>query len=452
MTDPSIKIEKAQYVITVDDQRRIIRNGSVVIRDGQITHVGKADDLRHIRADRAIDAAGMVVTPGFLNGHMHISYAHSVRGVFPDDVPNRLKHVFAMQAVMTEEEEYLTTLLGLAELVGMGTTAFVDPGTTKYPQACLAAYEQAGCRVVIGHQVQDLPNRLNLPVYDTTEALERLETSVTELDGRLSGRVRAWTMPFSLDFCTPQLLVGAKQIADRYGTAMTLHHSGDAGATEPTPTERLAELGVLGPNLVLSHCMNLTELEVELIAGSGASVVICPSTVMKGGGNTRRGGRLPELLSAGVPVSLGTDSVNSSNFSDMVRCMNIAATVYKDARGDRSLIPAETALELATRTGAAALQAGDSLGAIEVGRRGDLVLFDTRRPEWRSLVEPVRNLVYSGTGDSVDTVIVEGRVVVEAGAPQFVDDLWELIQQVEEIGQRVREVTGVSFPSRWPMV
>ncbi|MCE2526594.1 MAG: amidohydrolase family protein [Actinomycetia bacterium] len=452
MTAPSIKIDKAQYVITVDDRRRIIRNGSVVIRDGQVTHVGKADDLHHVQADRVIDATGMVVTPGFVNGHMHISYAHSVRGVFPDDVPERLKHVFAMQAVMTEEEEYLTTLLGLAELLRMGTTTLVDPGTTKYPQACLAAYEKAGCRVVIGEQVQDLQNPLNLPVHDTTEALERLESSIAALDGRLRGRVRAWTMPFSLDFCTPQLLIGAKEIADRYGTAMTLHHSGGAGADGATPTERLAELGILGPNVVLSHCMNLTELEIELIAASGASVVICPSTVMKGGGNTGRGGRLPELLSAGVAVSLGTDSVNSSNFSDMVRCMNIAATVYKDARGDRSLIPAETALELATRTGAAALQAGNSLGVIEVGRRGDLVLFDTRRPEWRSLVDPVRNLVYSSTGESVDTVIVEGRVVVEAGTPRFVDDLWGLIQRVEKIGKRVREVTGVGFPSRWPIV
>ena len=452
MTAPSIKIDKAQYVITVDDRRRIIRNGSVVIRDGQVTHVGKADDLHHVQADRVIDATGMVVTPGFVNGHMHISYAHSVRGVFPDDVPERLKHVFAMQAVMTEEEEYLTTLLGLAELLRMGTTTLVDPGTTKYPQACLAAYEKAGCRVVIGEQVQDLQNPLNLPVHDTTEALERLESSIAALDGRLRGRVRAWTMPFSLDFCTPQLLIGAKEIADRYGTAMTLHHSGGAGADGATPTQRLAELGILGPNVVLSHCMNLTELEIELIAASGASVVICPSTVMKGGGNTGRGGRLPELLSAGVAVSLGTDSVNSSNFSDMVRCMNIAATVYKDARGDRSLIPAETALELATRTGAAALQAGSSLGVIEVGRRGDLVLFDTRRPEWRSLVDPVRNLVYSSTGESVDTVIVEGRVVVEAGTPRFVDDLWGLIQRVEKIGKRVREVTGVGFPSRWPIV
>ena len=376
MTNSSLKIDRARYVITVDDRRRVIRDGAVVVRNGLISHVGKAHELRHIGAERIIDATDKVVTPGFVNGHMHISYAHSVRGVFPDDVPDRLRHVFAMQSVMTEEEEYLTTLLGLVELLGTGTTALVDPGTTKYPEACLEAYKQAGCRVIIGEQVQDRENGLNLPVYDTVEALERLEASITALDGRLSGRVRAWAMPFSLEFCSPELLIGAKRIADRYGTALTLHHSGGAGA----PTERLAELGILGPNVLLSHCMDLTEREIELVAGSGAAVVVCPSTVMKAGGNTGRGGRLPELLDAGVPVSLGTDSVNSSNFSDMVRCMNIAATVYKDVRGDSALIPAETALELATRTGAAALGFADSLGAIEVGRKGDLVLFDTRRP------------------------------------------------------------------------
>ena len=452
MTNSSLKIDQAQYVITVDDRRRVIRDGSVVVQNGRITHVGKGDELSHIGADRVIDATGMVVTPGFLNGHMHISYAHSVRGVFPDDVPDRLRHVFAMQSVMAEEEEYLTTLLGVAELLGTGTTTLVDPGTTKFPEACLAAYDQAGCRVVIGEQVQDRENALRLPVYDTADALERVEASINELDGRLSGRVRAWAMPFSLEFCSPELLVGAKRIADHYGTALTLHHFGGARARGPEPTQRLAELGVLGPNLLLSHCMDLTEREIELIAGSGAAVVVCPSTVMKAGGNTGRGGRLPELLDAGVPVSLGTDSVNSSNFSDMVRCMNLAATVYKDVREDTSLIQAETALELATRTGAAALGFGDSLGAIETGRRGDLVIFDARRPEWRSLVDPVRNLVYSATGDSVDTVIVEGRVVVEGGRPGFAGDLWELIQQVEEIGRRVRRVTGVGFPSRWPVI
>ena len=306
--------------------------------------------------------------------------------------------------------------------------------------------------VVIGEQVTDLENVLNLPVYETEEAIARMDASVATLDGCLDGRMRAWTMPFSLQVCSAELLVAAKRIADEHGTAMTIHHSGGVGHTGPTPTQKLAEIGVLGSNVVLSHAMNLTEADIALIAESGTAVVICPSTVLKNGANTGDGGRLPEFLDAGVPVSLATDSVNSSNFLDMVRCMGLAATIYKDSRGDPSLIPPETALELATRTGAAALQFGETLGAIEVGRRGDLVLFDTRRPQWRSLTEPVRNLVYSASGDTVDTVIVDGCVVVEGGQACFVDDEWALIQRVEEAGQRIRSTTGISFPSRWPVV
>jgi 5-methylthioadenosine/S-adenosylhomocysteine deaminase len=452
VSDTTIKIDHALYLLTVDADRRVIRDGAVVIENGQITHVGKSDELREITADRVIDASDMVVTPGFLNGHMHISYAHPVRGIFADDVPNRLALVFAMQSVMTEDEEYLTTLLGLTELLRGGTTTLVDPGTTKFPEACMAAYEAAGCRVMIGEQVTDIENALNLPVYSTEEAVGRMEASVSSLDGRLDGRMRAWTMPFSLSFCSPALLVAAKRIADDHGTAMTIHHSGSPARSGSTSTQTLAELGVLGPNVVLSHGMNLTAGDISLIAESGAAVAVCPSTVLKNGANTREGGRLPELLDAGVPVSLATDSANSSNFLDMVRCMGLAATVYKDARADPTLIPPETAIELATRTGATALQLGATVGAIEQGRRGDLVLFDTRRPEWRSLTDPVRNLVYSASGDSVDTVIVDGRVVVEGGRATFVEDEWDLIRSVEEVGARIRAATGISFPSRWPEV
>lgn len=452
MPEASVKIDNALYLVTVDADRRVIRDGAVVIVDGRITHVGKASELRAISADRVIDGSEMVVTPGFLNGHMHISYAHPVRGIFADDAQNRLALVFRMQSIMTEEEEYLTTLLGLAELLCGGTTTLVDPGTTKFPEACMAAYEAAGCRVFIGEQVTDIDNTLNLPVYETGAAIERMDTSIKNLDGRLGGRMRAWTMPFSLQVCSPELLVAAKRIADEYGSAMTIHHSGGAGQPGPTPTQRLADIGVLGPNVVLSHAMNLADDDIALLADSGTAVVVCPSTVMKNGANTAMGGRLPEFLDAGVPVSLATDSANSSNYLDMVRCMNLASTVYKDVRADPTLIPPETAVELATLTGAKALQSGDSLGALEVGRRGDAVLFDTRRPQWRSLTDPVRNLVYSASGDSVDTVIVDGRVVVEGGRPTFVDDEWALIQQVEQVGRRIRSETGVSFPSRWPAV
>ena len=107
------RIDHARFIVTVDPQRRMIADGSILIEDDTIAAVGKADELADRAVDRVIDAREMVVTPGFLNGHMHVSYAHAVRGIFPDDVENRLAHVFHMQSVMTAQEEYDTTLLFL---------------------------------------------------------------------------------------------------------------------------------------------------------------------------------------------------------------------------------------------------------------------------------------------------------------------------------------------------
>ena len=162
-------------------------------------------------------------------------------------------------------------------------------------------------------------------------------------------------------------------------------------------------------------------------------------------------GLLPEMLSKGIRVGLGTDAGNNSNLIETMRSMYLIAVLYKDARETTQMIPAETALEMATIRCAEALGLGDDIGSIEEGKKADLVLFDTRRPEWRTIFNPVNNLVYNADGRSVHTVIVDGKVVVEDHTPVFVDE-WELIQKTQKLGEGLLARTGVSFPSRWPMV
>ena len=153
-----------------------------------------------------------------------------------------------------------------------------------------------------------------------------------------------------------------------------------------------------------------------------------------------------------MKIALGADSPNNCNHLDMVRVMNMAAIQYKDARQDTRQIPAETALEMATLRGAEALGLGDQLGSIEVGKKADLVLFDTVRPEWQAMWNPVSNLVYNADGRSVHTVIVDGRVVVDAYR-QTLRGRAEALRQVQEIGERLQARTGITFPrSRWPIV
>ncbi len=161
---------------------------------------------------------------------------------------------------------------------------------------------------------------------------------------------------------------------------------------------------------------------------------------------------MPELLAKNVRVALGCDSPNNSNYLDLVRAMNMAAVQYKDARQDIRLIPAETAVEMATRLGAAALGQGDELGSIEAGKKADLVLFDTQRPEWQALFNPVNNLVYNADGRSIHTVVIDGRVVIDAYRQSFVDE-GRLFAKVQEIGEGLMKRTGITFPrSRWPVV
>ena len=459
MPDAALKVEGARYLITMDGERCIIRDGAVLIEGSRIAKVGKSTELADAAAERVINAEGMVVAPGLVNGHMHISYAHATRGIFPDSLgSNYLPNVFRLQGVMTDEEEYLTSLLGITELLKYGTTTFIDPGSTKFLDAGLRAYAQSGCRVIVGSHVTDVPNPTNLPVYDTGEAIDIVGRVIRDYDGALEGRVRSWAMPFGPNFATPRLLQESKRLADEHGVSLTLHFNNSASYVESClrdtgmrPTQYLESLGVLGENVVLSHTLGLDLSEVETLARTGTKVVAVPTAAVKSGYGMTSEGLLPEMLEAGVTIGIGTDAGNNSNLIETNRAMYLIAVLYKDARRSTTAITAETALELATISGARALGLGDEIGSIEPGKKADLALYDTRRVEWATLFNPVNSLVYNADGRSVHTVIVDGRVVVEDHTPLFVDEQ-ALIEQVQGVGESMLARTGLSFQSTWPIV
>jgi 5-methylthioadenosine/S-adenosylhomocysteine deaminase len=459
MARESLRIDNARYVLTLDRERRIIRDGSILVEDGRIRRVGKAAERAGARADRVIDARRLLVTPGFMNGHMHISYAHPVRGIFPDEMASPLNHVFNLQAAMTEEEEYHASLLGIVELLKSGTVCFVDPGSTKFPDACLQAYQDSGIRVIMGECVTDIQAPWNLPKHATGEAVRRTATFIDTWNRRLDGRLTAWAMPFSPETCSAELLSELKKVVDERQTMLTLHHNSGTQQRKDyqarhgrRPTEYLESLGVLGPNVLLAHVLGIDDAEIDCIARTRTAVAMCPITAAKGGRGVPEHGRMPELLAKGVKIALGADSPNNCNHQYMVRVMNMAAIQYKDARQDTRQIPAEAALEMATLSGAEALGLGDQLGSIEVGKKADFVLFDTERREWQAMWNPVSNLVYNADGRSVHTVVVDGRVVVDAYRQSFVDEP-KLFAKVQEIGEQLQARTGITFPrSRWPIV
>lgn len=470
MADASLKIENARYIITMDGRRRIIRDGAVVVAGSRIAQVGKSADLAAVPAAWVVNADGMLLAPGLVNGHLHVSYAHATRGIFPDSLgADYLPNVFRLQGLMTADEEYLTSLLGITELLKYGTTTFLDPGSTKFLDAGLRAYQQSGCRVIVGAHVTDCANPVNLPVYATDAAAGIAEQVIRDYNGALDGRVRAWAMPFSPNFATPRLLQESKRLADQYGVSLTLHFNNSRAYVESClrdygvrPAQYLANLGVLGDNVVLSHALGLDHSEVDTLAAAGAKVIAVPTAAVKSGfgmtespypapsfGVNMPGGLLPEMLEAGIIAGIGTDAGNNSNLIETHRAMYLIAVLYKDARRDSAAITAETALELATIGGAQALGLGDEIGSIEPGKKADFALYDTRRAEWATLFNPVNSLVYNADGRSVHTVVVDGRVVVENHRPLFVDEP-ALIAEVQSVGEGLLARAGLSFPPPWP--
>ena len=457
MPNTTIKIEGASFILTLGDDRRIISDGSILIEGNRISKVGKSTDMLEIGADLVIDAKEMVASPGMCNGHIHLSYAHANRGIFPDDLGAKyLPSVFKLQKELTEKEEYLVTLLAITELLKYGTTTMLDPGSTKYLDACLQAYQDSGARVLVGASVNDVPNPLNIPIRSTQESIHDMEQAIRALDGKLSGRLSVWTMPFAANMASPELLKAAKKLADEYNTGLTLHHNFNPTTTKVfeqetgyRPTAYLREMGILGPNVLLAHALGMEDEDLKILAEFDTKIVMCPTAALKMGLGMDRIGALPEMLDMGLTVGLGTDAGNNSNLVETHRSMYLVAVIYKDSRSDVGMIPAETALEMATIDGAHALGLGADIGSIEPGKKADLVLYDTMRPEWRTLFNPVNSLVYNADGRSVHTVLVEGRVVVENYTPTFVDTE-ELIWKVQKIGEGMLNRNGIDFKPRWP--
>ena len=456
MADNRILLHNATYVITMDGERRIIKDGSILVENDRIAAVDKTIDTSQLEINKVINAKDMVVTPGFINGHCHISYAHATRGIFPDDLGNDyLVNVFRLQDSMSSKEEFLTSLLAITELLSYGTTTIVDPGSTKHVDLCMEAYEQTGVRLITGIQVTDRENPYRMNVYSHDEALQTTESFITQYNGALEGKLHAWAMPFSPEYVGGPLLKDLKLLSDQLEVGSTLHIN-NAGRFKPdgskeSPILALEEYGFLGSNVTLAHCVGLSDKEIASLASTGTAVITCPTNVVKNGGGYGKNFPLSGLLEANVRVGLGTDAGNNSNLLETNRSMYLAAVLIKDATGDTTQIPPEKALELATIDGAKALGLDSEIGSLEVGKKADIVMYDTLRPEWQSLFNPVNSLVYSADGRSVKTVIVDGNVVIEDYVPNFVDTE-KLIREVQDIGTDMMKRNEVSFPQKWPIV
>jgi 5-methylthioadenosine/S-adenosylhomocysteine deaminase len=451
-----ILIEHAT-IVTLDRDRRILTDGSILVDGRDIVQVGPARAVRPPRPPaRVIDGRRRVVLPGFVDTHVHLS-EHLSRGLLLDDIPvDRYlpDWLIPLYSVITPEEEQVAALLACIEMIRTGTTTFCEAGTLFDVAAVAEVVERVGMRAILGRWSWDLATGPGPMQQTTHEALRLNEAMVEQVHGRADGRIGAWPLLLGFGTCSPALMQGSRTLADRSGVGWGMMHFASHPSRRTADRTSLAELdglGVLTATTKLAHMVYVNDEDIALLARRGVKVSHCPSAGLKHTKGLATHGRFADMLDAGVCVSLGGDSGNGSNHFDMLRLMYLVANIYKDARLDVSVMPPERALEMATLRGAEALLLDDEIGSIEVGKRADLVLYDLDAPEWRPLLNPVNNLVYAATGASVRTVLIDGRVVLDDGHLTTVDER-AVFEQAETLARQHIARAGLAIQTKWPLV
>jgi guanine deaminase len=436
-----------------------------VLLDGAAIAAVRAHDPALLERDGAVDARGLLVLPGLVNGHTH-SHEILQRGRYPK-LPLEVWMHYLRPPVpayrLTPDELYTRTLLAAVEALRGGATTVVDD-VALFPfadeaavDAVFRAYEDSGLRAYVGVSLfdrqyfravpfieEELPRTMlaelaKIPAPDRDEVLRTARRALAAHPP--GGRVSACLTPSAPQRCTDELLVEVAALARAEGVPALIHvHETRLQAVTGrqmyggTMVEHLHRLGVLGPELSLIHAVWLTPRDVELIAAAGATAQHNPVS------NLRLGSGLAPvtaLLRAGVNVSLGTDGCGScvaASMRDGVR----QAALLGSLREDGEWLSAAEALELATVNGARALGLAGAVGRIEPGYRADLCCYRLDGIAFAPLNDPLRQFVYAEQGQALDTVVVDGRVVMGAGRIAALDEE-RLLDEARGLHERLRE-------------
>lgn len=459
----------------------LIPGGVVVLEDDRVVHVGKSFAGP---VDRRLDATGTLVGPGFVNVHFHASTEAAGRFILDVGRPDVLGSGYlnysaprrGQTGISARESARVGGRFALAELLRFGSTTAVEVGGIYGDQAELV--DEAG---KLGIRAYICPG-FGSARYVTTgdgrlewewdegrgfAGLERAKAFIKEYDGAHGGRIRCMLYPLQVDTCSPKLLAATREAANQLKVRVQVH-TGQSQLEfieilrrhQRTPIELLEDTGLLGPDLIVAHCVYVTGhsraiyprgRDLERIAASGATVAHSPSVF------ARRGVALESFhkyRQAGIPIALGTDTYPR----DLLNEMRVASLVCKVKEGDLAVATAAEMFTAATLGGAAAL-GRDDLGRLAPGAKADVVIINLRKLRFGPVRDPIRALITCAVGDDVETVFVDGRVVVEEGRVLGVDEqelltrtqaeaerLWATAPEWDWKGRHLDEISPPSFP------
>lgn len=399
---------------------------SIYIEGNTISEIGKGLTLE---AAHTLDCGGKVAIPGLVNCHTHAAMT-LFRG-YADDLELHEwleKHIWPLEAKLTEDDVYWGTKLACLEMIKSGTTCFND--MYWHMPAAAKAVDEIGLRGVMSAVFIDL--------FDKEKAEEHVKLNrriVKEVGKKTSSRVVPALGPHAIYTVSEESLLWTKEYAEEHDLLIHFHLAETRKEVDDcvkqhgkTPVEYLDSLGFLSSRLTAAHCVWLNDRDIKLLAENNVQVVHNPVSNMK----LSVGGVLlyTKLKSAGVNICLGTDGCASNNNLDMFESMKYASLLQKHATCRQTILPAQETYSMATVNGAKALRINS--GAVEEGRLADLVLVDLNRPELTPHYNLASDLVYAANGSCVDTVIVDGQILMQ---DRKVDGEEELMQKAGEVAR-----------------
>ena len=429
----------------IADADTVIPDGAVVTEDDRIVAVGDAETLRESHPDherREFD----LVAPGLVGGHVH-SVQSLGRGIADDDALLEwlFEAVLPMEAAMDARATRAAAELGYLECLESGTTTVVDHLSVNHAAEAFEAAVELGIRGRLGKVLMDTdsPDGLQEP---TEVGLKRSERLIERYHGAADGRIRYAVTPRFAVTCTEACLRGCRELADRH-EGVTIHTHASENCDEIATVEErtgerniewLAEVGIVGPDVTLAHCVHTDEREREILAETDTVVTHCPSSNMK-----LASGIAPvqDYLDRGITVALGNDGPPCNNTLDPFTEMRQASLLGKVDALDPTRLPAPVVLRMATEHGARA--AGfERIGALREGYRADVIGLTTDRTRATPLHDPISHLVYAAHGDDVVFTMVDGRVRYADG--DLVDgDAAAIRERATREAGRVAEAAGV---------
>lgn len=428
-----ILIENA-HIIPMTGKNEQISNGYVVIEDSLIKSMG-AGQAPEGEYDKRIDANNYLMIPGFINTHTHAAMT-LLRG-YADDLPlmEWLENkIWPMEAKLNDEKIYWGTKLAIVEMIKSGTTTFVDMYFSMNHVA--QAVEETGIRAVL--------SRGKIGVAPNAEiALEESIDFIKNWHKKADGRVTCMFGPHAPYTCPPEYLKRIVALAGDLDVGINIHVAetnseiadikNQCGAT---PVALLEEIGLFERDVLAAHCVHLTEDDMNILKKYNVGVAHNPESNMKLASGIAP---VPEMLEKGITVALGTDGASSNNNLDMLQEMRSAAFLHKVNKMDTTIIPAYTALEMATLNGAKALKMNEEIGQIKVGMKADMILINNNSAHMTPQYDAVANIVYSAQASDVDTVIINGNIIMENRVLNNIDED-EIIKECRRIVKELQEV------------